>query len=272
MIHIDQLNSIRYRKTKFVCVNDQMENPSPELQAVFKDFFLSFFPFPSQFELPPDKRNPTLYYDEYMLKYSRDASVVNLFLHAVLSVRDRILLAGWYVKESFRDLLRDVYEMVEGETHPRSSLEAWANGRRPSRAYLDSQGRDGGVRVFLPYWVIFLSVGGLLCLWCLRKGLRRRGRRQTYIDESGVLMEEVLERTRADTDMDTRIHEAGPLGRGAAIDYERKRYYSFQSQEEATQYAQSAGPEVDLLNSLWRTVGYGASGEQSECMMVCELG
>jgi hypothetical protein len=251
-----------------VCVNDQMEDPSPELQKVFKDFFLSFFPFHSQFELPPGTRNPTLYYDEYMSKYSPEASTVNSLLRAVSMARDGVLKIGWHVKTAWRGLVREVYEMVEGETHPRSTLDAWASGRRPTRVYLDSQesgGAGAGVRVFLPYWVLVLSAGGLLCLWGLRKGLRRPVRRQHYVDESGEVVECVVEeRGRADTDVESRIHLAGPLGRGAAIDYERKRYYSFQSQEEATQYAQSAGPDADLLNSLWRTVGYGSTGEKGK--------
>ena len=39
-----QLNSIRARRTKFVCVNDDMRNPSQEVQALLQHFFLSFFP------------------------------------------------------------------------------------------------------------------------------------------------------------------------------------------------------------------------------------
>lgn len=50
----DQLNSIRARRSKFVCVNDDMKNPTPELVQMLQDFYLSFFPFPSSFELPRD--------------------------------------------------------------------------------------------------------------------------------------------------------------------------------------------------------------------------
>jgi hypothetical protein len=55
----DQLNSIRARKTKFVCVNDDMQNPTPDMVAFLQAFYTSFFPRPSQFELPPGRaRNP----------------------------------------------------------------------------------------------------------------------------------------------------------------------------------------------------------------------
>ena len=50
---MEQLDSIRARKSKFVCVNDDMTNPSPELLQELENFYLSFFPAPSQFELPP---------------------------------------------------------------------------------------------------------------------------------------------------------------------------------------------------------------------------
>ncbi len=67
---LHQLDSIRARQSKFICVNDNMKNPSDELVKAMKDFFHSFYPFPSIFELQPidgsnRKENPTLYVDEY---------------------------------------------------------------------------------------------------------------------------------------------------------------------------------------------------------------
>lgn len=47
-----QLNSIRSRRTKFICINDDMRNPAPDVQALLQHFYLSFFPLRSQFELP----------------------------------------------------------------------------------------------------------------------------------------------------------------------------------------------------------------------------
>lgn len=62
---LNQLNSIRQRQSKFICVNDNMQNPSPELTQSLRAFFESMYPTPSDFELPPHQRNPTLYIDEY---------------------------------------------------------------------------------------------------------------------------------------------------------------------------------------------------------------
>eukprot|EP01033_Poteriospumella_lacustris_P007717 gene7719-5547_t len=62
---LNQLNSIRQRQSKFICVNDNMQNPSPELTQSLRAFFEAMYPTPSDFELPPHQRNPTLYIDEY---------------------------------------------------------------------------------------------------------------------------------------------------------------------------------------------------------------
>lgn len=45
-----QLDSVRMRKSKFVCINDDIHNPTPELDKAIRDFYESFFPLPSQFE------------------------------------------------------------------------------------------------------------------------------------------------------------------------------------------------------------------------------
>lgn len=39
-----QLNSIRARRSKFLCINDDMRDPPPEVQALLQHFYLSFFP------------------------------------------------------------------------------------------------------------------------------------------------------------------------------------------------------------------------------------
>ena len=60
-----QLDSIRARRTKFVCVNDNVKTMTPALADLFEAFFLSFFPFPSSFELPRVQRNMYLRLDAY---------------------------------------------------------------------------------------------------------------------------------------------------------------------------------------------------------------
>jgi len=62
---IAMLDSIRLRRSKFICINDNIKHPSPPLLLALEQFFLSFFPFPSPFELPEGVSNPTLYVDEF---------------------------------------------------------------------------------------------------------------------------------------------------------------------------------------------------------------
>ena len=58
-----QLDSIRARKPKFICVNDDMEAAPPETRKALHDFYESLFPLPSQFELPEGETNPILHFD-----------------------------------------------------------------------------------------------------------------------------------------------------------------------------------------------------------------
>ena len=53
----EKLDSIRAKKTKFICVNDDMHNPALELEQMLADFYKSMFPKPSPFELPPGQTN-----------------------------------------------------------------------------------------------------------------------------------------------------------------------------------------------------------------------
>lgn len=55
-----QLDSIRARRTKFVCVNDDMRLAPPALQTMLRDFYESFFPLPGMFELPEGTLTDTL--------------------------------------------------------------------------------------------------------------------------------------------------------------------------------------------------------------------
>jgi len=58
-----KLDSIRARRPKFVCVNDDMKAPTEELTKLLRDFYESFFGQRSQFELPVGTRNMKLRLD-----------------------------------------------------------------------------------------------------------------------------------------------------------------------------------------------------------------
>ena len=60
-----QLNSVRARQSKFICINDNIHNMTDQLHEVIHQFYESFFPIQSIFELPIGTKNPTLYIDEY---------------------------------------------------------------------------------------------------------------------------------------------------------------------------------------------------------------
>jgi hypothetical protein len=58
---LDKLDSVRARRSKFVCINDDMHEAPEALQRLLRDFFLSYFPHPCPFELEEGQRNVHLY-------------------------------------------------------------------------------------------------------------------------------------------------------------------------------------------------------------------
>lgn len=64
---IEQLDSVRQRKSKFVCINDDLTEATPEMKDLIKNFYESFFPLPSQFEKHRSKEMEILiiYRDDY---------------------------------------------------------------------------------------------------------------------------------------------------------------------------------------------------------------
>ena len=87
-----QLDSIRARRTKFICVNDNVDDMTPELAALFRDFFASYYPRRSQFELPPGSRNRHLRLEAY----ERDA------LKDKLAAGLAVALAAWGAAAALR--------------------------------------------------------------------------------------------------------------------------------------------------------------------------
>jgi hypothetical protein len=62
---MEKLDSVRWRRSKFICLNDNVQHYTPDLSVAVRDFFEAMYPIPSRFELPKGKSNPTLYTDEY---------------------------------------------------------------------------------------------------------------------------------------------------------------------------------------------------------------
>jgi hypothetical protein len=60
-----QLDSVRQRQAKFICINDNMKHPSEELEYQLRSFYESYFPLPCIFELSHNTQNSYLYIHEY---------------------------------------------------------------------------------------------------------------------------------------------------------------------------------------------------------------
>ena len=61
---ISKLDQVRRNEKKFLCINDDMNHASEEIEVVknlLSDLYLTFFPKPSQFELPHEYRNRKLF-------------------------------------------------------------------------------------------------------------------------------------------------------------------------------------------------------------------
>lgn len=63
-----KLDGIRFRRHKFICLNDNVDHNSPEAVKTLKmlrDFYESLYPNPSSFELPQGVTNAYLHVDEF---------------------------------------------------------------------------------------------------------------------------------------------------------------------------------------------------------------
>lgn len=176
---LGQLDSIRARKSKFVCVNDNMKNPTRELEVALKSFFESFFPFKSQFELPDGHVNPTLYIDEYRVMRSSGQwtwiqwrrRTFTWALHTLKQAIHLVRVAVGALTSSVNDLLSVLdgdssnsrVDVVINDLHKEVYLSraTAAASRRSSGSIVDS-------RWGLPVLVLFLSSCCLLGLCCLQ--------------------------------------------------------------------------------------------------------
>lgn len=62
-----RLQEILVERKKFVCLNDDMHSPEEGVYTALQEYFASYYPRPSPFELPPNQRNRYLYIDELSL-------------------------------------------------------------------------------------------------------------------------------------------------------------------------------------------------------------
>lgn len=68
---IIKLDKVRQRRTKFVCINDDMNKAPQAVQRALKDLYVSYFPLRSRFELPRGVFNR----NNYVYSYRRESHV-----------------------------------------------------------------------------------------------------------------------------------------------------------------------------------------------------
>jgi len=82
------IDGIRSRRQKFICLNDNMNHSDPhsrEVVKVLKDLYDSFLPYPSSYELPPNKANRYLHLDDYV-KVKEEIQVRKTIIYILLGI------------------------------------------------------------------------------------------------------------------------------------------------------------------------------------------
>ena len=93
------LDGIRAKRTKFICVNDDMKDPSNAVIQVLQDFFHALYPIPSPFELPSGIVNELLDID--LIREEVEKAKINRQRMYLLLVGLFIFVAGVYCKMWF---------------------------------------------------------------------------------------------------------------------------------------------------------------------------
>ncbi|KAG7401512.1 hypothetical protein PHYBOEH_000570 [Phytophthora boehmeriae] len=81
-----QMMGTRARRTKFVCINDDMKYPSTSVSQILHELFLSIWPKRSQFELPFHLKNRYAHIDEYHAAQTRRHIAAAIFAFILLLV------------------------------------------------------------------------------------------------------------------------------------------------------------------------------------------
>ncbi|TDH68116.1 hypothetical protein CCR75_005423 [Bremia lactucae] len=108
-----QMMGTRARRTKFVCINDDMKFPTTRVSQILHELFLSIWPKRSQFELPYHLKNRYAHRDDY------DAA--NQRLQIALGMLGGVLLVLMAV---FRKELREIFRVQTILRASQSSIES----------------------------------------------------------------------------------------------------------------------------------------------------
>lgn len=87
----NQMLGTRARRTKFVCINDDMKFPSTAVAQILHELFLSIWPKRSQFELPYHLQNRYDHIDEYVAAKDRR----DMYLYVALTLVLLLIAIFW---------------------------------------------------------------------------------------------------------------------------------------------------------------------------------
>ena len=94
------LDGIRGKRTKFICVNDDMKNPSNEVIQVLQNFFRALYPVPSPFELKDGIVNPIL--DIHVMRKLQGLQQKEKLLRNMIVVLLWIVFIGGFIRKQLR--------------------------------------------------------------------------------------------------------------------------------------------------------------------------
>lgn len=238
-----------------MCVNDNMQEVNPQLDEALAEFYTSFFPYPSQFELPAGERNPTLYVDEYRAAFAATATremwrPIRFMLRSIADsiARGVVWVLQWFIEKLEPDSSRSI---AQSYRHTKMSQQG----------------------LMLPYHILFFSSVGLVGVILLRMSIRRR-RSTTQVASTPVTLSMPSESPSkiprkgkvegwfGKSNVDDIVEE----GQYETADYLGPRLPS-PSQPPTTRVPvrrnsggniekKSTGDE-DFLNTLWRSAGFG---------------
>lgn len=192
-----QLDSVRARQSKFVCINDNMQHPPKELEKALQDFYESFFPLPSIFELKAGARNPTLYRDEYMrLRRQGDTTWVDLIgqYSSILFLQTR-----FYVQYAWSGLTRTLKTAILAVARylifvfdsEEDDAEYYINGmrqeivRKPSVPASQPGNAHSSATENISFRLTSLfSVIALACIIILRSLVKRKRNRSSLLNQN----------------------------------------------------------------------------------------
>ncbi|KAL4165288.1 hypothetical protein KRP22_004017 [Phytophthora ramorum] len=136
-----QMMGTRARRTKFVCINDDMKNPSTAVSQILHELFLSIWPKRSQFELPYHLKNRYAHIDEYHAAQERRqiAAAIAAFILLLIAFVFRAELRAMF---GFQDIARaraasasqlthDFQQTQDEEENVDAKLEAPASPTSP---------------------------------------------------------------------------------------------------------------------------------------------